>query len=157
MEILNQLGGLFLAAVPTVIIVFLFYLFLRWAFFRPIERVMAERRQRIEGARQDAESVRKQTQEKIRAYHDAQRSARAEIFSEQEAARRSALEERAVAVQQARARASKEVQSAKLRISAEIETARGELESTSQQLAEEIVRVILEPQDPLTPRPAGQV
>jgi F-type H+-transporting ATPase subunit b len=157
MEILNQLGGLFLAAVPTVIIVFLFYLFLRWVFFRPIMHVMAERRGRIEGARQDAESLRKQAHEKIRAYQDAQRSARAEIFAEQETARRSALEERAAAVQQTRNRASEEVQSAKLRIRAEIEAARAEVESTSQQLAEEIARAILEPHHSLTPRPAGQV
>src|SRR5438309_1815052 len=49
MDILKQLGDLFLAAVPTAIIVFLFYLFLRWSFFTPIARVVAERARRIEG------------------------------------------------------------------------------------------------------------
>ena len=43
MEILHQLGELFLEAVPTVVIVFLFYFFLRWAFFAPIQKAMAER------------------------------------------------------------------------------------------------------------------
>ena len=38
-QIAGQLGQLFLAAVPTVIIVFLFYFFLKWSFFGPIERV----------------------------------------------------------------------------------------------------------------------
>jgi hypothetical protein len=41
MEILRQLGDLFLQAVPTVIIVFLFYVFMRWAFFTPIQKAMA--------------------------------------------------------------------------------------------------------------------
>jgi len=157
MEILNQLGGLFLAAVPTVIIVFLFYLFLRAAFFRPIERVMAERRRRIEGARHDAESLRKDAQEKQRARGETLRAARSEIFGEQEAARRVALDQRAAAIQQARSRANDEVQSAKRRIIGEIEAARGELETSSQQLAEQIVRAILEPERPLATQPAGEV
>ena len=58
MEIVNQLGELFLAAVPTVIIVFLFYLFMRWSFFKPMQRVLAERHKRAEGARTEAEASR---------------------------------------------------------------------------------------------------
>ena len=57
MEILHQLGELFLAAVPTVIIVFLFYFFMRWAFFTPIENAMAERSAKIEGARAEAARI----------------------------------------------------------------------------------------------------
>ena len=45
----RQLAQLFLAAAPTAIIVFLYYLFLRWSFFGPIERILAERRARIDG------------------------------------------------------------------------------------------------------------
>jgi F0F1-type ATP synthase membrane subunit b/b' len=44
---------------------------------------------------------------------------------------------------------------AKKRIAAEIEAARGELAASGQQLAEQIVRSILE-QQPLNPRPAGE-
>ena len=58
MEILHQLGELFLAAVPTAVFVLIFYFFLRWSFFGPITRVMAERHASIEGARRYAESVR---------------------------------------------------------------------------------------------------
>ena len=79
MEILKQLGDLFLAAVPTAVFVFLFYLFLRWSFFGPIERVVRERDRRIEGARREAEELRKSAQEKSHAYQDALRKARAEL------------------------------------------------------------------------------
>jgi F-type H+-transporting ATPase subunit b len=157
MEILKQLGDLFLAATPTAVIVFLFYLFLRWSFFGPIERVAQERGRRIEGARREAEELRKRAQEKSRAYQDALRKARAELFREQEAARRTALDERGASIQQARQRANEEIQEAKRRIRADIEAARAELESSSSQLAEEIARAILQPQPQIHPRPAGEV
>ena len=153
MEILKQLGDLFLAAVPTAIVVFLFYLFLRWAFFTPIARVVAERGRRIEGARREAEELRKNAQEKTLAYQEVLRKARAELFREQEAARRVALDERAAALQQARQHAHEEVQAAKARIRAEIETAQAELQSSSAQLAVEIARAILQTE----PRTAGEV
>jgi F-type H+-transporting ATPase subunit b len=157
MEILKQLGDLFLAAVPTAIIVFLFYLFLRWSFFGPTERVVAERSRRIEGARREAEELRRGAQEKSRAYQEALRNARAELFREQEAARRVALDERSKAIQQARQLANEEVQSAKKRIRVEIQAARAELEISSTHLAEEIARTILQPQRQMHPRPAGEV
>lgn len=157
MEILNQLGELFLAAVPTAVIVFLFYLFLRWAFFEPIERIVRERGKRIEGARHEADELRKRAQEQIRAYEDAMRKARAELFREQEAARRTALDERSASIQQARQRANETIQEAKARIRAEIETARAELDRTSVALAEEIARAILHPEAQMNPRPAGEV
>jgi F-type H+-transporting ATPase subunit b len=157
MEILKQLGDLFLAATPTAILVFLFYLFLRWSFFTPIERVVAERGMRIAGARREAEELRKSAQEKSRAYQDALRKARAELFREQEAKRRAALDERGASIQQARQRANEEIQGAKRRIRAEIEAARAELESSSTQLAKEIARAILQTGPPMPPRRAGEV
>src|SRR5437879_11380982 len=69
MEILSQLGELFLQALPTVIIVFLFYLFLRSNFFQPLERVLAERWARTEGARRAAEASQAAAQEKRSEEH----------------------------------------------------------------------------------------
>ena len=143
MEILRQLGELFLAAVPTVIFVFLFYLFLRWSFFTPIERVLAERHRRAEGARQEAEASRAAVRENLRAYNEALRKARGEIFTEQEAARRQALDERQAAVQAARLAAQHELQAAKQALAAEVETTRVQLEQSSGELASEIADSIL--------------
>jgi F-type H+-transporting ATPase subunit b len=157
MEILRQLGDLFLAAIPTAVIVFLFYLFLRWSFFGPIEHVVAERSRRIEGARHEAEELHKMAQEKSRTYQEALRSGRADIFREQEGMRREALDERGKAILKARQLATEEIQEAKRRIRAEIEAARAELDLSSTQLAEEIARTILEPQRQMHPRPAGEV
>ena len=152
MEILHQLGELFLAAVPTAVFVLIFYIFLRWSFFGPITRVMAERHARIEGARRYAESVRAAAQEKNKTYQETLRKARGEIFAEQEAARRKALDERSAAIQKARSHANEEIHAAKMRIAVEIEAARGELAASGNQLAEQIVRAIFERQ----PSPAGE-
>ena len=143
MEILNQLGDLFLAAVPTVIIVFLFYLFMRWSFFAPMQRVLSERHKRAEGARQEAEASRAAVQEKLRAYNEAMRKARIEIFAEQEAVRRRVLEERQALVNAARSAAQQELQSAKKGLAAEVEAARAQLEQSSVVLANEIAEAIL--------------
>ena len=143
MEILNQLGDLFLAAVPTVILVFIFYLFLRWSFFGPMERVLSERHRRAAGARQEAETSRAAVQEKLRAYNEALRKVRGEIFVEQEAARRRVLEERQAAVSTARSATQHELQAAKKALAAEVEAARASLEQSSGILAGEIAESIL--------------
>ncbi len=148
MEILQQLGELFRQAVPTVLILFLFYLFLRASFFRPLERVLAERRARTEGARRAAESSRAAAQEKTRAYQEALKKARAEIYAEQEAARRAILQERAAQIRAARSRASDEVRAAKEKIFADLAKARAEVETLSPALAGEIARAILERRPP---------
>ena len=157
MEILKQLGDLFLAAVPTVIIVFLFYLFLRWAFFGPIEGIVHERSRRIQGARHETEQLRKNAQERMRAYQESLRRARGEIFRHQETLRRTALDERSAALRQARVSANEAIQEAKGRIRSEIEAARTELDSSTVQLAEQIARTILQPDVQMHPRQAGEV
>lgn|SRR5215469_8355531 len=144
MDILHSLGQLFLGSVPTIIFVLLFYFFLRWAFFRPIERAMAERDAQIEGARQEAASVEAAAQQEGEAYQQALRKARGEIYAEQEAARREALESRAKLLKALRARAQEEVLAAKKRINAEVEGARAQVERDAPLLAGEIVRLILE-------------
>ena len=155
MEILHQLGELFLAALPTVILVFLFYLFMRASFFAPMERVLAERHARTEGARRAAESAQAAAQEKVRAYQEALKKARAGVYAVQDAARRAVLEERTAAIRDARSRATEEIRAAKENISTELAAARADLEAASHSLAAEIARAILERRPP-APRPMSE-
>ena len=143
MEIVNQLGELFLAAVPTVIIVFLFYLFLRWSFFKPMQQVLSERHQRAEGARIEAEASRVATHEKQRFYTDAVKKARTEVFAEQESQRRRTLDERQATINAARATAQSALQEAKKAIAADVKAARIEMERSSGDLASDIAEAIL--------------
>ena len=143
MEIFNQLGELFLAAVPTVIIVFLFYFFMRWSFFTPMERVLSERRKRAEGARTEAEATLVTVHEKLRSYNDSLKKARTEIFTEQEARRRRLLDERQATINAARASAQSALQEAKKAIEADVQSARVELERSRDTLANDIAEAIL--------------
>jgi F0F1-type ATP synthase membrane subunit b/b' len=142
-QIVNQLGELFLAAVPTVIIVFLFYLFMRWSFFKPMERVLSERRKRAEGARVEAEASRVATHEKQRFYTDTVKKVRTEVFAEQESQRRRVLEERQATINTARANAQTALQEAKKGIAADVKAARLELERSKDTLASDIAEAIL--------------
>jgi F0F1-type ATP synthase membrane subunit b/b' len=148
MEIIHQLGELFLEAVPTVVIVLLFYFFLSWAFFQPVLRAMAEREARIEGARAEAAAVEAAAKEELDIYNEALRKARVEIYGEQEAARQAALDERAKLLKSLRSRAQEEVDSAKRRIAAELASALAEVELQTPALANNIARIILEGPSP---------
>jgi F0F1-type ATP synthase membrane subunit b/b' len=145
MDLLHQLGDLFLSAVPTAILVFLFYFLLRWLFFQPLLQVMKKREALIEGSRKESESLTAAVEEKQRAYREGLRKARTEIFAEQEAARRVVLDERSQVIREARGRAGQEVQVAKARLADEIEAARKALDASGQELAEEIARAVVEP------------
>ncbi|MGH9687451.1 MAG: ATP synthase F0 subunit B [Candidatus Acidiferrales bacterium] len=148
MTILHQLAILFLDAVPTVILFLLFYAFMRWAFFVPLQKTMAERAARIEGARSEAAAVEAEARHELDTYHEALRRARVEIYGQQEAARQAALESRAKLLKAIRARAEEEVSNAKMRIADEFNAALAEVEAQTPGLAKEIVRTILKSPSP---------
>ncbi|HKV04104.1 MAG TPA: ATP synthase F0 subunit B [Candidatus Acidoferrales bacterium] len=144
MEIVHQLGKLFLGSVPTVIVVLLFYYFLRWSFFGPIQEAMAKRGALMEGARAEAAAVEAAAQQEMDSYNDALRKARAAIYAEQEQARQDALENRSKLLKAMRARAQEDVASAKKRIATELAAARAAVERETPALASEIARALLE-------------
>jgi F0F1-type ATP synthase membrane subunit b/b' len=149
MELLHQLGNLFLEAVPTIVIVLLFYFFLRWAFFTPIQKAMADREALIEGARAEAAQAENAAKQELDAYGEALRKARAEIFAEQEGARQAVLDERARLLKAMRMREQEEVQKAKAQISTDLAAARLEIDRDTPALAGDIARVVLQRPSPL--------
>jgi F0F1-type ATP synthase membrane subunit b/b' len=143
-EIVRQLGELFLQAVPTVLIILLFYFILRAIFFKPLLAVMAERDARTVGAQKAAEAAQAAAIEKIKQYQDALKQARGQVYAEQEAARKKVLDERAAVIKEARAAAAAQVAAGKERIAHELAAARREIEATVAQLSAEIARRILQ-------------
>ena len=148
MVVLHQLAILFLDAVPTIVLFLLFYAFMRWAFFLPMQKTMAERAARIEGARAEAAAVEAETKHELDAYHEALRRARSEIYSQQEAARQVELDNRAKLLKATQRRAQEEVDAAKKRIDADFNAARAQVEAETPELAKEIVRTILKSPEP---------
>jgi len=133
MTILQQLGELFLQAVPIVLILLVFYLVLRTLFFQPLLKVMAEREARTIGAQKAAEAAQAAATEKIKQYQD-----------EQEAARKKFLDERAARLKDARAKAAIFVGEAKERIASEVIAATADLETTITALAAQVARRVLQ-------------
>ena len=150
--IVHQLGELFLQAVPTVLIILLFYFILRAIFFKPLLAVMAERDARTVGAQKASEAAQAAAADKVKQYRDALRQARGQVYAEQEAARKKLLDERAMQIKEARTRAAGEVSAAKARVAAELAAARRDVETTVAQLSAEIARRILQ-----TPPAGGPV
>jgi F-type H+-transporting ATPase subunit b len=145
MAIVHQLGELFLGAVPTVLLILIFYFILKSLFFKPLLAVMAEREARSIGAQKAAEAAQSAAAEKIRQYQDALKKARAEVYAEQEAARKKLLDERAAVLRDARAKSSAEVAAAKERVAGELAAARRDVEAGTSQLAAEIAARVLRP------------
>jgi F0F1-type ATP synthase membrane subunit b/b' len=152
-EIVHQLGELFLQAVPTVLIILLFYFILRALFFKPLLAAMAERDSRTVGAQKAAETAQAAAAEKVKQYQEALKQARAQVYAEQDAARKKLLDERAAQLKVARTKASSEVNAGKERVAGELAKACREIESTVAQLSAEIARRILQ----APPRPGAPV
>ena len=150
-EIVHQLGELFLQAVPTVLIILVFYLMLRALFFKPLLAVMAERDARTAGARKAAAAAEAAAAEKIKQYQEALKQARAQVYAEQEAARKKVLDERAALVKEARSKAVTEVTAGKNRVAKELAAALREIQASVGPLAAEIARRVLQ----IAPRPGG--
>ena len=87
-ETLRQLGGILLRAVPTFILVVLLHLYLKFIFFKPLERVLRQRYDATEGARKLAEESIARASQKAADYEAALRAARAETYKEMEQLRR---------------------------------------------------------------------
>jgi F-type H+-transporting ATPase subunit b len=151
-EIVHQLGELFLQAVPTALIVLVFYVVLRFLFFKPLLAVMAEREARTAGAQKAAEAAHGAAGEKVKQYQDALKKARAQVYAEQEAARKRLLDERAAQLKDVRTKTSHEVSAAKERIARELADARRDVGASVGQLAAEIARRVLQ-----APRPGSPV
>jgi len=143
MGLLAQLKGLFLQAVPTIVLVLLFYLFLRSQFFRPIEHAIEERIRRTTGAKRQAHLAIAEADQAHAEYEAALRQARGGIYDEQEAERRKVLEERAATLRAAREKAVAFVRERKAALEAEMAEARKQVERESGALGAEIARSVL--------------
>lgn len=142
-QTIQQIGGLLLGAVPTVILLLFLYIVYHFLVYRPLQRVLAERRARTEGAVEQARADIAAAEAKALEYEDRLREAKVAIFKAQEARRQQAQQARAAAVAEARAKSEAKVKEAKDGILHDVETAKATLQSEVERLANEIIRTIL--------------
>ena len=142
---LQQAGQLLLDAIPTAILLLLVYAIYQNLLRKPLERVLAERRDRTEGAiskaRADVASAEARTEE----YEQKLRDARTVVFKAAEARRQQAQQMRTQAMAEARQRAQQQIRDARAAIDQDIAAARAGLQVETERLASEIIHAILKP------------
>src|SRR5690349_20180209 len=81
---LHALAGILLRAIPTFLLVILLHFFLKYSFFRPLDRTLKARYDATEGARKGAEEMIGKAAARTAEYEAAMRAARGEIYQAQE-------------------------------------------------------------------------
>jgi F-type H+-transporting ATPase subunit b len=143
MDILNQLGGLVLGSVPTVILFLLLIGAYAVLVRRPLEKTLAERRARTSGAIEQARGAIAAAEAETTVYEDKLRAARAEILREREQKLQAWQAEKDAALAEARSIAQERVRAAKKDIEASAVVARQQIEQATQQLSEQILRAVM--------------
>jgi F-type H+-transporting ATPase subunit b len=144
-QTLRQLGELLLGAVPTVLLLATLYIFYTFIVHRPLKAVLAERRNRTQGAVEKARADIAAAEARTADYEQRLREARQKIFKSQEAKRQQNMNSRNQAVQEARTRAQEQVKQARAALEEDKKQAMASLQSEASRLASEIVRTVLRP------------
>ena len=142
-EILHALGGILLPAIPTFLILILLHFYLKYVFFKPLDKVLHARYEATEGARLRAAESLQRAAAKTAEYEAAMRAARADVYQTQEQLHRRLQEEQAAQVHAAREQAEAAVRDAKAQLAAEIAQAKTHLAAESDALASQIAGAIL--------------
>jgi F-type H+-transporting ATPase subunit b len=142
-EILHQLGGLVLGAVPTMILFVILVVAYGALVRRPLERILAERRARTSGAMEQARASISAAEAKTADYEDRLRRAKADLYAAREQRLKQWAAERDQMLAEARATTAGKVDAAKLEIERSVAAARRQIEGMSTQLSEQIVQAVL--------------
>ena len=141
--ILNQIGGLVLGSLPTV--VFFVVLVIAYGFLvrRPLDAVLTERRARTTGAVEQARGAISEAEAKTADYEDKLRRAKAAIFEARDKRLKQWSAERDQALAEARAATAEKVQAAKGEIDQSLDVAKLQIEGMSAELSEMILRAVM--------------
>ena len=147
---LRQAGLLLLDAIPTVVMLLLLYAIYQNLVRKPLERMLAERREKTEGALQKARTDVAAAEARTQEYEGKLREARLTIFKAQEARRQQAQQMRTHALDEARSRAQQQIREARAAVEKDMVEARASLQGESDRLASDIIRTILKPAEATT-------
>jgi F-type H+-transporting ATPase subunit b len=142
-QILNQLGGLVLGAVPTMVLFILLVIAYGFLVRRPLERILAERRARTSGAVEQARGAIAAAEANTTAYEDKLRAAKSEIFHARDQKLKQWNAEREAALEEVRNSTKQRVLTAKLDIEKSASDARNQIDSLSDELSAKILNAVL--------------
>jgi F-type H+-transporting ATPase subunit b len=140
---LHQLGGILLNGIPTFVLVLLLNVYLRFVFFKPLEKTLTERYNLTDGARKAAAAALASADARITEYQAALRAARTEVYEAQEKINRQLEDQQAAELQKAHQEADIMLREGRAAIAKEVEVARQELVVQSEILADQIATSLL--------------
>jgi len=140
---LSDVGAILLRAVPTFILVIFLFFYLKGMFFGPLEKVLADRRSRTDGARKQAKHSIEAAEMKVAQYESQLRAARTELFAKVEAERKQWADAQAAQIAAARDKAHAQVKDARAQIAQDANAARATLATQAEELAAQITASVL--------------
>ncbi len=142
-ETLKDLADLLVESVPTII----FFLFLVWylrrVYFRPIAKILEERRQSTAGVRDLAQRALEAADQKQSEFERALQLARAQIHEDNEKLRRQWAHEQTETIAKARADLDAQIENAKQDLAHESDVVKSQLDSEVERLSDSIVNSLL--------------
>jgi F-type H+-transporting ATPase subunit b len=142
-QILNELGGLVLGAVPTMVLFILLVIAYGLLVRRPLERILTERHARTAGAMEQAKGAMAAAEAETGAYEEKLRKAKSEIFEARERRMKQWAAERESALEQVRKVAQERVSSARQGIEQGVVEAKTQIEDTSAELSSRVLAAVM--------------
>jgi F-type H+-transporting ATPase subunit b len=136
--------------VPIVLFLMVLTYILNRTFFRPMQKTLDERTSRIEGARKEADEIRKSSQERLADFDRRMREARREADQQMAQVKNEALSEKSKLVSQRRSEVEKMIVEAQRDLREKTESARTQLQQQADAFASQIASHILD--RPLSPK-----
>jgi len=145
MDTLNQLGELLLSSIPAIIGLLIVWAAYGGLVYRPLQKVLAERQARTEGAIQQAQAEIASAEARTAEYEQRVREARTQIYLSQEAQSRRMMQERDAAIGAARKQAEAKVREARAALEKDVLAAKAGLQQQAEILADQIIESVLRP------------
>jgi F-type H+-transporting ATPase subunit b len=142
-ETLHQLEGLLLGSVPTIFLFLLIVILYRLLVYGPLTRVLNERRERTEGAIEQANAAMAAAAAKTQEYEAQLRAARSRIFQARQLKQQQWTRERDNAIAEAHAAAQRQVEEAKSVLQAQTDASHATIKDSIDELASEILAAVL--------------
>lgn len=142
-EILHQLGDLFLASVPTVILFLLVVICYMTLVHTPLLKVLAERRARTLGTVEHAAAAIQSADAKSQEYEARLRAARQQLARQRELRLQQWNRERENILADARHASDETVKHAKATLQAQVEASRTGIEANADSLAAAVLQAVL--------------
>jgi F-type H+-transporting ATPase subunit b len=141
--ILQQLGSMFVGAIPTTLLFIVLVIAYQFLVQNPLTATLKQRRALTEGAMEDAQKAIAEAEARTAEYATKLRQARAEVYKVREQRVRQWTAERDAALDGSRKAAGAKVSQAKAEIEAEAATAKLAIQGAAGDLAGQVVRAVL--------------